>query len=379
MRRIALQLALVLLPLLGMAQQSAAVDSLSEVPQSEAAQPESEAHADAHAESKGGFNPASFIFDHIGDSHEWHICTVNDVHISIPLPVILYSERTGLHLFSSHRLQHGHSYDGFRLATEAPYEGKIVELDASGQIDAQHPTPWDFSITKNVATIFIVGLLLCWVFLSVARSYKQNPGKAPSGLQNAMEVIILFVRNDVAIPSLGEHNAQRFMPFLLTLFFFILFSNLLGLVPIFPGGANLTGNIAITMVLAIFSFLTINLNGNKHYWVDIINTPGVPWYMKVPVPIMPVVEIAGVFIKPTVLMIRLFANILAGHMIAMVFMALIFIFGAMHYMLGYMVAPVSLAFSLFMSALELLVAFIQAFVFTMLSAVYIGMATSGGH
>ena len=133
------------------------------------------------------------------------------------------------------------------------------------------------------------------------------------------------------------------------------------------------------MVLAIFSFLTINLNGNKHYWVDIINTPGVPWYMKVPVPIMPVVEIAGVFIKPTVLMIRLFANILAGHMIAMVFMALIFIFGAMHYMLGYMVAPVSLAFSLFMSALELLVAFIQAFVFTMLSAVYIGMATSGGH
>ena len=230
-----------------------------------------------------------------------------------------------------------------------------------------------------MATIFIVGLLLCWVFLSVARSYKQNPGKAPSGLQNAMEVIILFVRNDVAIPSLGEHNAQRFMPFLLTLFFFILFSNLLGLVPIFPGGANLTGNIAITMVLAIFSFLTINLNGNKHYWVDIINTPGVPWYMKVPVPIMPVVEIAGVFIKPTVLMIRLFANILAGHMIAMVFMALIFIFGAMHYMLGYMVAPVSLAFSLFMSALELLVAFIQAFVFTMLSAVYIGMATSGGH
>lgn len=371
MRKIAVQWALILLPLLGIAQQPVSADSLSQA----ATHQTTEAEAHGHGE----FDPASFIFDHIGDSHEWHILTVGEAHISIPLPIILYSQKSGLHIFLSHKLQHGHTHNGFKLATEAPYEGKIVELDAAGQIDAEHPTPWDFSITKNVATIFIVTLLLCLVFISVGKRYTQNPGKAPSGLQNAMEVVILFVRDDVAIPSLGEHNAPRFMPFLLTLFFFILFSNLLGLVPIFPGGANLTGNIAITMVLAIFSFLIINLNGNKHYWVDIINTPGVPWYMKVPVPIMPVVEIAGVFIKPTVLMIRLFANILAGHMIAMVFMSLIFIFGAMHIMLGYAVAPISLAFSLFMSALELLVAFIQAFVFTMLTAVYLGMATSEGH
>ncbi|MBQ9471289.1 MAG: F0F1 ATP synthase subunit A [Bacteroidales bacterium] len=371
MRRIAMLWAFVALPLLGLAQLGGAADSLSI-----AVGPEGDAavHGPQHK-----FDPASFILDHIGDSHEWHLFTVNDVHISIPLPVILYSQKTGLHVFLSHKLQHGHTHEGFRLAAEPPYAGKIVELDEFGRIDAEHPTPWDFSISKNVATIFIVFALLCWVFISVGRRYRQHPGQAPTGLQNAMEVVILFVRNDVAVPSLGERNSQRFMPFLLTLFFFILFSNLLGLVPIFPGGANLTGNIAVTMVLAIFTFLTINLNGNKHYWVDIINTPGVPWYMKVPVPIMPVVEIAGMFIKPTVLMIRLFANILAGHMIAMVFMSLIFIFGAMHYMLGYAVAPISLAFSLFMSALELLVAFIQAFVFTMLSAVYIGMATSEGH
>ena len=369
MRRIAMLWVLIALPLWGIAQQESVVDSLSMA---------TEHHEAPHGEA-AKFDPASFILDHIGDAHEWHLFTVGHAHISIPLPVILYSQKSGLHLFLSHRLQHGHTYNGFRLCTEPPYEGKIVELNEQGQIDAEHPTPWDFSITKNVATIFIVFILLCCVFIRVGKRYRQHPDKAPTGIQNAMEVIILFVRNDVAIPSLGERNSQRFMPFLLTLFFFILFSNLLGLVPIFPGGANLTGNIAVTMVLAIFTFFTINLNGNKHYWVDIINTPGVPWYMKVPVPIMPVVEIAGMFIKPTVLMIRLFANILAGHMIAMVFMSLIFIFGAMHYLLGYAVAPISLVFSLFMSALELLVAFIQAFVFTMLSAVYIGMATSGGH
>lgn len=267
-------------------------------------------------------------------------------------------------------------YKNFRVEHGGQYDGKIVELDSNGQICATNPTPIELSITKNVATALIVCLLMCWVFISIANKYKRNPNKAPSGLQNCFEVLILFVKNDIVIPSMGERNSARFMPYLLTLFFFIWFANMLGLVPIFPGGANLTGNIAATLALALFTFLTINLNGNKHYWRDIVDTEGVPWYMKIPVPIMPMVEIIGMIIKPTVLMIRLFANILAGHMIAMVFMSIIFIFGAMSYKLGYVFAPISLAFSLFMTVLELLVAFIQAYVFTMLSAVYIGMATA---
>lgn len=331
---------------------------------------------DSTTSGQGKFKPGDFIFDHIGDSFEWHICSIGHTHVTIPLPIFLYSEKSGFHAFMSSKFhQNNGVYKNFRVEKEGQYKGKIVEIASNGEIDAQNPLPWEFSITKNAATVIIVGILLCTIFITIGNKYKRNPRKAPSGLQNALEVVILFVRNDIVLPSMGERNCNRFMPFLLTLFFFILFSNLLGLIPIFPGGANLTGNIAATMALATFTLLTINLNGNKHYWIDIFNTPGVPWYMKLPVPIMPMVEIVGIFIKPIVLMIRLFANILAGHMIAMVFMSLIFIFSAMNYMLGYAIAPISLIFSLFMSLLELLVAFIQAYVFTMLSAVYIGMAT----
>lgn len=323
------------------------------------------------------FEPGDFIFDHIGDAYEWHICTVGSTHVTIPLPIILYSQKTGFHVFMSSRFHHNHGiYKNFRIEMQGQYDGKIVELDENGEIDADYPLPWEFSITKNAATAIIICLILCAITIPVAKKYKRNPLKAPSGLQNLLEYGIMFVRNDIVVPSLGERRSQRFMPFLLTLFFFILTANVLGLIPIFPGGANLTGNIAATMILATFTLLTVNLNGNKHYWIDVFNTPGVPWYMKLPIPIVPMVEVLGIFIKPIVLMIRLFANILAGHMIGMVFMSLIFIFSAIQGFLGYAIAPISLVFSLFMTALELLVALIQAYVFTILSAVYISMSTA---
>ncbi|MGE0078374.1 MAG: F0F1 ATP synthase subunit A [Bacteroidales bacterium] len=333
---------------------------------------------DVHVVQK--FNPTEFIFDHIGDSFEWHVLTINHHHYSIPLPVILYSKNSGLHVFLSSKFHNvNKSFNEFRLETEGQYKGKIVELNRRGEIDSVNPLPLNFSITKNVFSILLISFLLCWIFISIANKYKKNPHIAPSGIQNLFEPIILFVKNEVAIPSIGERNHLRFMPFLLTVFFFIWFTNMLGLIPIFPGGANVTGNIAVTMALALFTFVIVNINGNKHYWKEIINAPGVPWFLKFPIPIMPVVEFTGIITKPFVLMVRLFANILAGHMVAIVFMSLIFIFGAMKFWLGYVAAPISILFSVFMSALELLVALIQAYVFTLLSAIYIGMAITEHH
>ncbi len=191
--------------------------------------------------------------------------------------------------------------------------------------------------------------------------------------------MILIYRDDVAKASIGEKKYEKYLPFLLTLFFFIFFNNLLGLVPFFPGGANLTGNIAVTGVMAVFTFIITTVSGNKNYWVHIFNTPGVPWWLKIPVPLMPIVELMGVFTKPFVLMVRLFANITAGHIIVLGFMSLIFIFGNMSPGIGYGVSVVSVAFAVFMGLLELLVAFIQAYVFTLLSALYFGMATEEHH
>lgn len=326
------------------------------------------------------FSPSEFIFDHIQDSFEWHIVTVNGHHISIPLPIILYSKHSGFHLFFSNKF-HAHNgiYHGFKIESEGKYKGKIVELDRRGNILRDDPLPYNFSITKNVLSVFIIMGLLCFIFIRIARRYKAKPYEAPTGMQNLFEPIILFIRDEVAKPSIGEKEYVKFMPFLLTLFFFIWFSNLLGLIPIFPGGANVTGNIAVTMALAFFTFIVVNVSANKHYWKDIVNAPGVPWFLKFPIPIMPVVEFTGIFTKPFVLMVRLFANILAGHMVAIVFMSLIFIFGAIKYWLGYVAVPISLLFSIFMTTLELLVALIQAYVFTLLSAIYIGMATAEHH
>ncbi len=334
--------------------------------------------ADAHSEPNSKkFNASEFIFDHIGDSYEWHIFSYNNHHVSIPLPVIIYSNRSGFHIFMSYKLQHGKVFKGFKIAEEGKYRGKIVELKKINAEDVS--LPLNFSITKNAFSIILISILLSVVFTTIAKRYQRNPELPPSGLQNVFEPFIIFIRNEIAIPSIGQNKYARFMPFLLTLFFFIWFANLLGLIPIFPGGANITGNISVTMALAIFTFIVVNKNGNKSYWKHIVSPPGIPIFLKLPIPIMPLVEFIGIFIKPFVLMVRLFANILAGHMVAVVFLSLIFIFASIKASLGFAVAPVSLLFLIFMSLLELLVALIQAYVFTLLSALYIGMAIEEHH
>lgn len=333
--------------------------------------------AENNEQHKEGFSADEFIFNHIGDAYEWHIASFGETHVSIPLPVIVYSEEKGLNIFMSSNFHHGHeAYKGFKIDMDeaSPNHGKIVETLSSGKV----VKPIDISITKNVLALFVSVALLILIFVTVAKSYTNNKGKAPKGIQSFMEPIILFVRDDIAKSSI-QNNPEKFMPFLLTIFFFIFLNNLLGLVPIFPGGANLTGNIAVTMVLALFTFIITTFVGNKDYWTHIFNAPGVPWWLKFPIPLMPIVEIIGIFTKPFVLMVRLFANMTAGHVIALGFYSLIFIFGAINIYAGYGVSVVSIAFTVFMMVLELLVAFIQAYVFTLLSALYFGMATEKHH
>ena len=326
-----------------------------------------------HAAAEGSgtdkpFEAGPFIMNHIGDAYEWHIATFGDFHLSLPLPCILYSEASGLHVFMSSNFHHGHAeYEGFKIGDN----GKIVEA-ATGE------RPWDFSITKNVFAMFFSMILICFMFIGMRKYYDRNIGKAPHGFYNALEIIVLFVRDDIAYASLGKKHGDKFMPFLMTVFFFIFINNILGLIPIIPGGANLTGNIAVTCVLAMFTFIITTFSGNKEYWQDIFWPHGVPVWLKCP-PIIPIVEIMGVFTKPIVLMVRLFANITAGHIIALSFYSLIFIFGANSAGVGLGVAPVSVAFTIFMSVLELLVAFIQAYVFTLLSSIYFSMAIGGEH
>jgi F-type H+-transporting ATPase subunit a len=331
------------------------------------------------AESKGEekFDPGKFMFDHIKDSYTWHIIDIGRTSVSIPLPVILYSKEKGWVSFMSGRFNHGHSaYKGFQIAAEGENRGRIVETLADGS----EVLPFDLSLTKNVASLFIsIGLLLI-LFISLARAYTKNLNKAPRGLASWIEPVILFVRDDIARPSIGEKKYEKFMPYLLTLFFFIWINNILGLIPIFPGGANLTGNVAITMVMALFTFVITNIHGTKTYWTHIVNMPGVPLWLKVPpLPIMPLVETIGLFTKPFVLTVRLFANITAGHCIMLGFVTLIFIFGNMSHALGYGVSVFSVLFMVFMNFLELLVGFIQAYVFTFLSALYFGMAMEEHH
>jgi F-type H+-transporting ATPase subunit a len=321
------------------------------------------------------FEPGTFIFEHIGDSYSWHIVTINHVHYAIPLPVILYSKTSGVTIFISSKFNHGEPYNNFIIAQEGDYKGKIVEILPNGIIEK----PIDLSITKNVCSLLISLGIILWIFLAVARAYKRNPNRAPHGIQSFLEPLILFVRDDIAKPSIGEHKYEKYMPFLLSIFFFIWLNNMMGLIPIFPGGANITGNIAITFVLAIFTFTITTFSGNKNYWLHVFNPPGVPWWLKLPIPLIPFIEFMSLFIKPFVLMVRLFANITAGHVIALGFFSLIFIFGAMKPALGFAVSPVSVAFTFFMSLLELLVAFIQAYVFTLLSALYFGMAVEEHH
>jgi F-type H+-transporting ATPase subunit a len=322
--------------------------------------------------AKADFQAGDMILEHITDSYEWHFFDWGNEPVSIPLPVILYDQGEW-HVFMASKFHHGHkSYLDYFISEHDATLGKIVKLDDHG--DEIRPT-LDISITKNVVAIFLSMILMIIIFVSVAKSYKKRKDHAPKGLQSFLEPIIIFVRDDIAKSSIGK-NYERYLPFLLTIFFFILMNNILGIVPIW---ANITGNIGVTGVLAFFTFMITTFVGNKNYWTHIFNAPGVPWWLKIPVPLMPIVELMGIFTKPFVLMVRLFANMSAGHIVILGFISLIFIFGEMSQGLGYGVSIVSIGFSIFMDFLELLVAFIQAYVFTLLSALYFGMATEEAH
>ncbi len=313
------------------------------------------------------FDASSYIMEHVADSHEWHILTKKDgSSVAIYLPVIIIDKESGLHIFSSRKLAHGHSHNGFAIAHEGKYAGKIVRVDGEGHFDGSKP-PLDFSITKAIFGMIVASVILLWLMIATAASYKKSGISAPKGLQGFFEPIIMFIRDDIAIPNIGEHKYSKFMPYLLTVFFFILVNNLLGLIPFFPFGANVTGNINVTFVLALCTFLITQLSANRTHWRHVFAAPGVPVWL---LPIMIPIEIIGLFSKPFALMVRLFANITAGHIIVLSLVSLIFIFKTV------LVAPVSIFFVLFMYCIELLVAFLQAYVFTLLSALFIGMATA---
>jgi len=317
------------------------------------------------------FDASTFILEHIADSHEWHIMTKkNGESVAIYLPVILYSKGKGLDVFSSKRLAHGHEYKGYRLEEEGELQGKIVTVNEEGVADEEN-LPLDFSMTKAVIGMLAAAIIGLILFLSLARSYKKTGISHPKGIQGFLEPVILFVRDDIAIPNIGIHKYERYMPYLLTAFFFILINNLMGLIPFPPPfGANVTGNIAVTFVLAFCTFIITQFSGNKTYWKHIFAAPGVPFWL---LPIMIPVELIGIISKPFALMIRLFANITAGHIIVLSLICLIFIFNSLA------LAPVSIFFVIFMDFLELLVAFLQAYIFTLLSALFISLAVPEEH
>jgi len=319
------------------------------------------------------FNPGTMIVEHVVDNHEWHIAEVGHHAIYIPLPVLLFYDGKFYAFWSSKFHNETKSYKGFTIEEKGPDKGKIVSLQ-SKSMGVAGAKVYDFSFTKTVFAIFISGFLLLLIFISIANKYKKNNLKAPSGLQNLLEPLIIFVRDDIAKSSIGEKRYEKYMPYLLTIFFFILLNNLLGIVPIFPGGANVTGNIAVTGVMAVCTLVITSFTGTRHYWIDIVNTPGVPWWLKLPGPLMPIVEIIGIITKPFVLMVRLFANMTAGHIIILGFISIIIIFGQISTALGLGVGIPTVAFMIFMDMLEILVAFIQAYVFTLLSALYFGLA-----
>ncbi len=306
-----------------------------------------------------------YIFGHISDAYEWHIATVRGKHISIPLPCIIIDN--GVHVFSSSRLAHGASYEGYCIAPKGQaHEGKIVRASDGKR-------PFDISITKNVCGLIIDSIILVVLILLCARWYRKHDvlKEAPTGLAALLEPVIMTIENDVIKDAVGP-DYKRFSPYLLTAFFFILINNLMGIFPVFPGGANITGNIAVTFVLAMFTFLMVNLFGNKHYWKDIL-WPDVPVFLKA-IPLMPAIEILGMFTKPFSLMIRLFANMLAGHIMLLSTVALIFLTAKMGAVLNGSLSFVAVVLGIFLDCLEVLVAFIQAYVFTMLSSVFIGLA-----
>ncbi|MEO1628412.1 MAG: F0F1 ATP synthase subunit A, partial [Bacteroidota bacterium] len=263
------------------------------------------------------------------------------------------------------------------------YQGKKYELEAASTLDGGllgggMTSFYDFSITRNVFTMLLCSLILIFVFLRVAKGYKTRKGMAPKGLQSFMEPFFVFIRDEVSIPMIGEKHYERFQPYIMSLFFFVLILNLIGLVPFFPGSSNVTGNLAVTMALALLTFILTTINGNSHYWQHILWMPGIPTFVK---PVLAIVEVMGIFIKPFSLMIRLFANITAGHIIILSLIGLMFIFGDNGNSVGGAVAGgvVGMLFTAFMNLIELIVAFIQAFIFATLSASYIGAAVEEPH
>ncbi|GHT39793.1 ATP synthase subunit a [Bacteroidia bacterium] len=335
----------------------------------------------AHAgEPEGGeLNVNELILEHIGDEYGWHVTTIDGHDFAIPLPIIVRSEQTGeWYLFSSARLHGGHAYEErFSISHEEAHKGKIVETLADGEV----VRPLDFSITKDAFTLIMCSLILIAVVLYCARWYRKRQGHpeliSPSGFIAFMELVIMSVVDGIAKPCCGEHY-KRYTPYLLTVFFFIIFVNLVGLIPIFPGGANVTGNIAVTCVLALFTFAITNIYGTKEYWKEIF-WPDVPWWLKVPVPIMPAVEFLSIFTKPFALMIRLFASILAGHALLLGLTCTVFLTVKLGTGMWAGMTAFSMLLSIFSSFVELLVAYIQAYVFTMLSAIYFGLSQVEPH
>ena len=339
-----------------------------------------EAVAETHTEGtheKKEFNASELINSHIGDSHDFHIADWNGHPISFALPIILWTN-SGLEIFSSEQFHHDNkgehvvNVNGQEFVRNNEiifYKDKYDALtedqkkDGAFEFDAR---PLNFSITKNVFSMFMSAIIMFLLFFAVARSYKKNPG-APKGIAGFLEPLVTFVRDDIARPNIGEKKYAKYMPYLLTIFFFIWINNLIGLIPFFPFSSNLTGNIYFTFVMALITFIITTFSGNKDYWGHIFNTPGVPVWLA---PIMIPVELIGMLTKPFALMIRLFANITAGHIIILSLFSLIFIFETVA------VSPIAGAFVLFMSVLEMLVAALQAYVFTLLSALFIGQAVA---
>lgn len=342
-------------------------------------------HAEAvhdHAAEVGGaeaqveeFKAGELIMEHIGDAHSWHLWG----HTSLPLPVILWTDK-GMEFFSSNKLMGEHhepvAHQGEHYTYLLQHEKiKVLNIDGSENTEAKVT---DFSLTKNAITLLMAVALLLWAFIGMARGYAKRGISAPKGLAKFLEPVILFVRDDIAKNSIGQKHYMRFTPYLLTLFFFIWALNLIGLIPIFPFGANVTGNIVTPLVLATITFLIVALVANKHFWLHIIAMPGIPWPVLI---ILTPIEIMGIFIRPFTLLIRLFANIMAGHIVLLVFFCLIFIFGKNGESLigGYATSPFAMAFTIFINCLELLVAALQAYVFTLLTAIYIGTAVHEPH
>lgn len=328
------------------------------------------------SESEGPFNTTELIFHHIKDSHEFHIAG----DITMPLPVILWTER-GLVTFMSGEFHHDAEgativeRKGMRFVNvhEKIYQlndgASEVEFDAeSHPINAERPV--DLSITKNVFSMFLSMLLIVLMFVAAARSYKKSDVNVPGGIGKIMEPIIVFIRDEIAIPNIGEHKYKKYMPFLLTLFFFIWINNMFGLIPFFPFSSNLSGNIAFTGSLAVITFIITLFSSKTYYWKHMLWMPGVPVYMKI---FLAPIEFLGMFIKPMALMIRLFANITAGHVIVLSLISLIFVLNTLW------VSPASVIFVVFISIIEVLVVAIQAYIFTLLSALYFGQALEGEH